>query len=187
MKKFLLKLVAGFLFGAAMLPATAFAGTNNGIYAPYDSFEDMRAAYVDAVNRGDVEKQKELYDLGHSTLQKEIDTSRAALSSETILRANQDEQYWISQFPNLFASGNWITREAGISLSLNPLSVVRYGYQSDAARGWNSVYSKYRKDYRWNNTSSMEGQYYCHWRNAKVKTYWNLEPYKATFNPYNCN
>ena len=185
MKKFLGAFFS-ILVGVAIFVPSAYAEDVN-IYAPYDSFEDMRNAYVEAIESGNVEKQRELYELGHSTLQKEIELSKKAFDEEPLTRANPDEQYWIAQFPKLFSSGSWIVRDGTVSLSLTPLSVVRYGTRADATRGWNSLYTKFRNHANWQNTSSMEGQYYCHWERAKVKPQWNLEPGKPTFDPYSCN
>lgn len=174
------------LVGVLLFAPAAYAESAN-IYAPYDSFEDMRDAYVEAIENGDTEKQEELYELGHSTLRAEIEMSKKAFDEESMTRVNPDEQYWIAQFPKLFSSGSWITRDGAISLSLNPLSNVRYGTRADATRGWNSVFAKFRKHPNWKNTSSMEGQYYCHWERAKPKPQWNLEPGKPYFDPFTCN
>lgn len=189
--KRLIGAISCILVGMILLAPSAHAEETN-IYAPYDSFEDMRDAYIQAIEDGDVEKQKELYKLGESTLEKEIELSKKALASEATTRYNPDEQYWISQFPKLFASGYWRQRDEGVTLSLTPNTIVSHGTQSDAARGWNSVYAKFRKDSnwtRWNYTDSMEKQYYCHYRNAKIKPQWNLEPWRPanTVDPNLCN
>lgn len=174
------------LFISVLASGQAHASQTNQ-YAPYSDFQELKAAYIQAIDSGDTDQQREIYNIAKSTLESEVESANALLENVPALTADQDEQYWAAQFPKLFASGNWISRDTGISLSLNPYTVVSHGTQADAARGWNSVYAKFHRDHRWKNTKSMEGQCYCHYRNAKVKPQWNIEPWRTSFDPVFCN
>lgn len=80
------------LVGVFLFAPAAYAESVN-IYAPYDSFEDMRDAYVEAIENGDTEKQEELYELGHSTLRAEIEMSKKAFNEESMTRAKIKPQW----------------------------------------------------------------------------------------------
>ncbi|MCU4842078.1 MULTISPECIES: DUF2599 domain-containing protein [Bacillus cereus group] len=91
---------------------------------------------------------------------------------------NTATSYAFSQY---FSSGNWITRDGMVSLSLEPTSVLTKLIVNRAIRtdSWNKVKDTFSMDDQWGNTSSMQNQYLCHYDFAKsFKTPWNLEPHR---------
>lgn len=79
----------------------------------FESFEEMRQAYLQAVEDGDKETQEWLIELGESTLDKEIEFAASSSSSAIVPMADPDETYWSGQFPNFFSTeGGLIARRA---------------------------------------------------------------------------
>ena len=75
-----------------------------------------------------------------------------------------------------FSYAAWITRDGIVSLSLQPLSSVRYNW-TKAEAAWSAILSSsFKSSSYWNNTNSMYWQYKCHFDVVPGKTYWNLEP-----------
>lgn len=187
MKRFgicLLILIAGITIFS---PVPSLAQELNNIYAPFESFEEMRQAYLQAVEDGDKETQEWLIELGESTLDKEIEFAASSSSSAIVPMADPDETYWSGQFPNYFFYGRWIDREAGISLSLHPRNGGIW-VLSDSNNAWNTVFARFHRNSNWANSASMQEQFFCHWRLASgIKLPWNLEPWKTSVNPYTCN
>lgn len=169
-----------------MLPAVAHAGEAN-IYYPFNSFEELYDAYIDAVESGDVERQEWLLEIGESSLDAEIAIDEEAAASTPRPMYNEDLMYWINQFPKYFSSGKWTTRDSGINLALRPINVV-YWSSSDTTNGWNATYSMFYDDPQWDNTDCMKDQFYCHARLALAAgDEWNLEPWRTSINPITCN
>lgn len=153
------------------------------IYAPYSSFDELYEAYMIAIDEGDLVKQEELIELGWITLYKE----EAMPTKNNMLRLDPDELDLIAKFTKYFDYGYFEERPSGLTLSLgNKLS---YWSNSEKSEGWNSVYAKFHRDYRWSNTPMMKDQFYCHARlgYAAYEDEWNLEPWRTSMNPITCN
>lgn len=189
--KRLLSILSYLVLGVVlMLPATAYAGETS-IYAPFSSFEELYNEYIDAVEDGDTERQKWLLEIGESSLDAEIRISEEALASVPAPMYNQDEMYWIGQFPNYFNYGTWKYDNQGrANLALGPINTGIWS-STDAANGWNATYTKFRNDSQWGNknVACMKDQFYCHARPvySTIAGEWNLEPWRSSMNPITCN
>lgn len=169
-----------------MLPAVAHAEETN-IYAPFDSFEELYNAYIDAVEDGDVERQEWLLEIGESSLDAFIANDEAAAVSAPRPRYNEDVAYWIGQFPNYFSYGRWGVSSSGVNLALGPRSGVSWT-SGNISNAWNATYSKFHGDSQWQHTNCMKSQFYCHAQlSAFAGSEWNLEPWKTSINPITCN
>lgn len=160
------------------------ASTKSNIYGSYGTFEELYNAYMEAVESDDFEMQKELLQLGRSSLQAEIEMSEN--SARPLI--DPDELYWLQQFPVYFDYGYFEERANGWTLSLGPVQRSVWS-SSDKSNGWNSVYTKFRNNARWDNTDIMKEQFYCHARlvYSAVEEEWNLEPWRTSMNPITCN
>ncbi len=92
-----------------------------------------------------------------------------------------------SVFPKFFDYGYFEKRYNGDTLSLG--NKKKHWSSKDKANGWNSVMARFYDDSRWDNTSVMEEQFYCHARlgYAAIEYEWNLEPWRTEMNPITCN
>lgn len=161
-----------------------YAASTQGIYGPYDSFEDLYYAYLKAVEENDVALQQELIEIGETSLKAEIEMSKS-----TLVQPHYDaiDEYWKQFFHNYFSYGYFEVRDNGWCLSLgNKLS---YWSNEDKATGWSATYASFHNNSHWDNTSVMEDQFYCHARlvYAALQDEWNLEPWKTSINPITCN
>lgn len=86
--------------------------------------------------------------------------------------------YGIARYFNYAA---WITRDDGITLSLEPKDTVRISYdeKEDAWDLLRSSDSGYGGQSRWQNEQCMKWQFDCHYSFANTKTYWNIEPWRT--------
>lgn len=170
-----------FIF-AVSIPS--FATTQNNIYGPYNSFEELYNDYMEAVADNDVEKQNELLELGRSSLQAEIEMSEN--TPRPLI--DPDESYWLQQFLVYFDYGYFEQRSDGWTLSLGPVPRAIWS-DSDKSNGWNAVYTKFHDNVHWNNTDIMKEQFYCHARlvYSAIEEEWNLEPWRTSMNPITCN
>lgn len=185
--KGLKRLVPVLLVGLAFLiPGVAHADEVNK-YAPFNNYDELKEAYMEAVEVGDLDKQEWLLEIGRSSLDAMIEEGESDLAAQPSLLADPDETYWKSQFPKLFSGGSWIVRNGETSLSLSPYMIVSHGTEADATRGWNAAFTVFWRDPQWKNTNCMREQFFCHYRNAKIKPQRNLEPGKTSINPYTCN
>lgn len=164
---------------------SGIADENNNLYAPYDSFLDLYEAYNVAVQNGDLEEQNSLEAIAKQALLAEIEICEEQADR---LRYDPDEAYWKSQFPTYFSSGGFVTRSGEVSLALVPINRGVWT-NTQKSNGWNSIYAKFYKDSRWDNTDCMKEQFYCHARllYATIEGEWNLEPGKTSINTITCN
>lgn len=133
--KGLKRLVPVLLVGLAFLiPGVAHADEVI-IYAPFNYFDELKEAYMEAVEVGDLDKQEWLLEIGRSSLDAMIEEGESDLAAQPSLLADPDETYWKSQFPKLFSGGSWIVRNGETSLSLSPYMIVSHGTEADATRG----------------------------------------------------
>ncbi len=58
-----------------VLATTPVTDKSSSIYGPYDSFEELYNAYMQAVENGDLKVQAELLEIAESSLQAEIKMS----------------------------------------------------------------------------------------------------------------
>ncbi len=75
----------------------------------------------------------------------------------------------------------WITRDDGITLSLEPKDTVRTSYD-EKEDAWDLLCSSdsgYGGQSRWQNEQCMKWQFDCHYSFANTKTYWNIEPWRT--------
>lgn len=180
MKKLTALLIGLFAMIVFTAPSQALAGEIS-LYGPYDSHQELLEAYEEAVDAGDVEKQEELLEIGRASLDYLIAEGEAASDDLPATRANPSPNFSV-----YFSSGQWITRNGVVSLSLYPInpktwSTIAVGY------AWDAVTAMYSSSSNWRNASVMREQFYCHALFAAWKTPWNLEPSKTSINPITCN
>ena len=180
MKKFMTFLIGLLATIVITAPSQALA-EEISLYGPYDSHQELLEAYEEAVDLGDVEKQEELLEIGRASLDYLISEGEAASDGLPETRVNPSPDFDV-----YFSSGQWITRNGVISLSLYPInpktwSTVAVGYAWDAVTARFSFYSY------WQNASVLREQFYCHALFAAWKSPWNLEPSKTSINPITCN
>ena len=177
-------LIATIFFAFSLLASSALAGTASGKYGIYDNFKDLYDAYFEAVKTGDTTTQDKLLEIARVTLQQDIELGHSGIQPIY----DPDEQYWNQQFISYFSTGYWETRDNGICLSLFPRTPT-YWSDSQKLTAWNATFSKFHNDSKWDNTSCMEEQFYCHARlyTSMIETEWNLEPWKTSINPIFCN
>lgn len=179
-----------FSFAFAMLLTISVAITpasakSSSIYGPYDSFEELYDAYMQAVERGDLVTQAELLEIGKTSLKEEI-----KMSEQYSIQPAYDaiEAYWRDEvLPQYFSYGYFEERYDGTTLSLgNKLS---YWSSEDKDTGWTATHISFGKDPQWDNTECMKEQFYCHARlvYALIEKEWNLEPWKTSIDPFTCN
>lgn len=173
---------------ATLMGGTTYAEATTeleSIYAPYNSFEELYAAYMQAVQDGDAEAQAELLEIGRTSLQAEIEFSEMYTPRPTY---DAVEAYWKNEvFPQYFFYGYFENRSDGVTLSLgNKLSSWS---SEDKENGWAATYISFRNNSNWDNTDCMKEQFYCHARliYSAIESEWNLEPWKTTINSITCN
>lgn len=156
----------------------------DSIYAPYNSFEELYAAYMQAVQDGDTHTQAKLLEIGRTSLQAEIELSEAYAPQPLL---DPTKEYWKYQvFPNYFSYGYFEQRDSGVTLSLgNKLS---YWSSEDKSNGWTATYIRFSEQPQWDNTEIMKEQFYCHARlvYSAVEQEWNLEPWRTHMDPFTC-
>ncbi|MGH1839660.1 DUF2599 domain-containing protein [Enterococcus gallinarum] len=87
-------------------------------------------------------------------------------------------------YSHYFNWSKWITRDKKKSLSISPKSSLTGGTSNPnynairASDSWDRIVEKHGKDGNWSNTSGMKSQYICHYNWAKLKTPWNIEPWR---------
>lgn len=184
MKKQISVFLAMLIFVIAVVPLNAYA-TNNSIYGPYDTFEELYQAYVLAVEENDAEKQEYLLEIGRTSLIAEMSMSQDDIPSPAY---DAVEKYWKEEvLPQYFSYSYFETRSNGITLSLgNKLS---HWTSDDKDTGWTAVRISYQNHSYWDNTDIMKEQFYCHARlgYAAYESEWNLEPWRTSMNYITCN
>lgn len=172
------------LLFSMILPVNAVVESPS-IYGPYNNFEELYQAYMQAVEEGDSEQQALLLEIGRTSLRAEIEMSQA---NTPVPAYDPVEQYWRDEvLPQYFSYSYFETRSNGVCLSLgNKLS---YWSSDDKSTGWTAVRMTYRNHRYWDNTEIMKEQFYCHARlgYAAIENEWNLEPWKTSVNPITCN
>ncbi|HAP15512.1 MAG TPA: hypothetical protein DCR07_05325 [Lactococcus sp.] len=155
------------------------------IYGPYDTFPELYNAYMDAVEQGDMKKQDELLEIGHTSLLAEIERSKETAMKH---RYNPDEVAWAERFPEFFSYGYFEQRDTGWTLSMAPHTKHVWSDQ-EKSDGWQATYFRFYKKPQWNNTDIMEQQFYCHARlgYSFAQDEWNLEPWRTSMNWFTCN
>lgn len=84
-----------------------------------------------------------------------------------------------------FNNVTWIQREGVWSLSISPKSFVRQSFSIDILmKSWNELKKNFSNDIQWlqykENENVLFEQYKCHFFKAKLKEYWNIEPYRES-------
>lgn len=178
-------LLAVLLLLSMLSPVSAAAVESPSIYGPYDNFEELYEAYMQAVEDGDTNQQAYLLEIGRTSLRAEIEMSQANTPAPAY---DAVEQYWREEvLPQYFSYSYFETRDNGVCLSLgNRLS---YWSSDDKSTGWTAVRISYQNHAYWDNTDIMEEQFYCHARlgYAAIESEWNLEPWKTSINSITCN
>lgn len=161
------------------------AAESSSIYGPYESFDELYQAYMDAVEEGDVEEQEYLLEIGRTSLMAEIEMAE---SNTPALAYDAVEVYWREEvLPQYFSYSYFETRSNGVTLTLgNKLS---YWSSDDKATGWTAVHVSFRNHSYWDNTDIMKEQFYCHARlgYSAIESEWNLEPWRTSMNYITCN
>ena len=185
MKKKISVLLTVLLLIFMISPVSATSVEPLSIYGPYDNFEELYEAYMQALEDGDTVQQAYLLEIGRTSLQAEIEMSQ---TNTPIPAYDAVEQYWREEvLPQYFSYSYFETRSNGVCLTLgNRLS---YWSNSDKATGWMAVRISFQNHAYWVNTDIMEQQFYCHARlgYAIFETEWNLEPWKTSINSITCN
>lgn len=120
------------------------------------------------------------------------------VSSAKDTNSNYELQYVTpgsNSFEYYFEDAYWRQREykelgwrKAWCLTLIPNRNRSYGiFQTDNEIAWSYVVARFSNDYRWNNESIMRRQFMCHCRYARYKSDWNIEPWRTSMNPVNCN
>jgi hypothetical protein len=185
MKKFL-TLVLSYLLLTSSL--TAFAADNNSNiitnanqYTP----QQIQKEYYIAVANKDTDRQNELLQMAREQqeiLKNSIESQDKLISPKSIYDPTQEAYY-----EKYFSSASWIYRDGVVSLSMYPISPLKW-IAPAPSRAWGSIVYKHSSDYRWKNTSVMKDQFYCHyWLAGSFKVPWNIEPHKTSINPITCN
>ncbi len=117
------------------------ADATGSIYGDYDSFDELYDAYMEAVESGDDELQKELLEIGRTSLEAEIEASE---SDVAVIQVDPDEAYWRQKFPKYFNYGYFESRSSGWTLSLGPK--LTSWSSTDKANGWKSVFAKFHNN-----------------------------------------
>jgi|GEM_PF-6282213 len=103
------------------------------------------------------------------------------------LRVDPNLQRYREMFHDYFLDGYFEKRSNGVCLTLHP----KYWAWSnqDKLNAWMSVYATFYRDWRWDNTEIMKQQFYCHARliYRLIEREWNLEPWRTSMNPIDCN
>ena len=166
----------------AIIPTTSYAESNSESSTSFD-FYGLRVAYYEAVEKGDLDKQRELLSIGREYLDKFKET--AELHNIGPRRVDATELYWRGQFSKYFHYGRFETRSGVICLSLSPK--LDYWTASDLNGGWNSTFATFHNHTYWKNTECMKDQFYCHAAYGPISDEWNLEPHKTSVSPITCN
>lgn len=88
--------------------------------------------------------------------------------------------YGVNDYSNWFNSSSWITRDEGISLSINHKNWAFAGIETGPISwSWNTLFSKHQNDAQWKNAQGIKEQYMCHVNFAANKNPWNLEPWRS--------
>ncbi|WP_084295609.1 DUF2599 domain-containing protein [Desulfitibacter alkalitolerans] len=93
-----------------------------------------------------------------------------------------------TSYYDYFSKSYWITRSDGVSLSIYPVNLPWPRGGVDIEYAWQHILIWHECNDEWDNTSSMRGQFWCHANLAgSIKTPWNIEPWKTSYNPFTCN
>ncbi len=144
----------------------------------YDNYQDLKNDYLLAIEENDINKQAELEKIAKVTLEEEIRISKDQNKSMKA-EPGADELFY-----TYFSGGGWAHRNTGWSLGMVP----KRNDNKNAA--WNGVYAKFYRTSQWDNSDSMEKQFYCHARNFwpyTTEEEWNLEPWRTSTNYFTCN
>lgn len=108
-------------------------------------------------------------------------------SAIVMARVDPNMEYYRNLFYNYFEDGYFETRDNGVCLTLHPK--LWAWSDTDKSNAWMSVYANFYRDWRWDNTSIMKKQFYCHARfiYQLVEREWNLEPWRTEMDPIDCN
>lgn len=185
MKRYFSLILLFVLIVLSVSPAGVRAVESQSIYGPYDTFEELYTAYMQAVEDNDVEEQAYLLEIGRTSLQAEIAMSEGSAAQPAY---DAVKHYWVNEvFPQYFSYGYFETRNGEICLTLG--SKLTEWSADDKDSGWVATRMKFQDDSRWDNTEIMKEQFYCHARKlyAAIESEWNLEPWRTSMNPFTCN
>ncbi|HIV80297.1 MAG TPA: DUF2599 domain-containing protein [Candidatus Avanaerovorax faecigallinarum] len=174
-----------------LLPTSAAAENDTSIDESDYNLYELRVAYFEAVESGNLDKQSELLSIGRKLLDDFKAASKAYTPSFGPLRVDANELYWRGQFASYFEYGRFENRNGEICLSLKPKLRV-YAPEQNRINGWNATFATFHNHQYWKNTECMEDQFYCHAQYGKFGELiggeeWNLEPHKTSINPVTCN
>ena len=173
------------LFTITAAPSAKAVEAEESIYGPYDSFIELYNAYMDAVEAGDQNLIDELVEIGHTSLQAEIEMSESQAIQP---RYDAIAAEWAARFPEFFSYGYFEKRDNGWTLSMAPYTKHIWSDQ-EKSDGWQATYGKFKDNTHWDNTEIMKEQFYCHARlgYSFAQTEWNLEPWRTQMDPFTCN
>lgn len=142
--------------------------------------QQLYEEYQLALENNDVDAQNYLIEEGERVLQQISDID---IEADLDLLSTGDTSYY-----DYFTTSYWITRSIGVSLSIYPINLAWPRGAVDIEYAWQHILKWHSSDSQWNNTTSMRGQFWCHANLAgSMKTPWNIEPWKTSFNPFTCN
>lgn len=154
---------------ALLLSAILFSALSCPLVLAYTSEAEPEITIEVYVNDYDEEYIRNI-DLGDGTVIG--DHSYQILYIQPKARSNNLEEY--------FHYVAWITRDEGISLSLNPMEDVRRN-ASVRESAWNLLKDPWfgvGGSSNWYNEEGLRDQYDCHAAFAPTKEFWNLEPWR---------
>lgn len=173
------------LFASLAAPYALAVEAEESIYGPYDSFPELYNAYMDAVEADDQDLIDELVEIGHTSLQAEIERSESQAIQP---RYDPIAAEWAARFPEFFSYGYFENRDSGWTLSMAPHTKHIWSDQ-EKSDGWQATYCKFKQNVHWDNTNIMREQFYCHARlgYSFAQDEWNLEPWRTSMDPFTCN
>lgn len=83
-----------------------------------------------------------------------------------------------NKYSDWFKSATWKTRSDGRYLCVIPTNWNRQSGIAYASTSWALLKAKKSSSKYWKNEGGLKDQYYCHTQLAKLKSSWNLEPWR---------
>lgn len=83
-----------------------------------------------------------------------------------------------NKFSDWFKSAKWKSRTSGVYLCVVPTAWNRQSGIAYASTSWSYLKKKMSGTKKWRNEGGLKDQYYCHTQLAKLKSSWNLEPWR---------
>lgn len=167
------------IFAMLLIAVTMFASLGEFVFATETMVENEPEIIVEVLVNNNGEEFIENIEFDDGTVVGDYD-----YEIRYVTKLTRDPIY-ITYF---FDSVAWVTRENGITLSLDPTEEVRTDSDMRTS-AWNvlkdPVYG-FGKERYWptdsNKLETFKWQYDCHFNFAKTKATWNIEPWRTASN-----